>query len=125
MKDIIRIKTVSEVHEFYGFKKPRHPLVSLLPIDERMTQFDYGDASYAFEFYQISLKEGIKGSLAYGRNTYDFQEGTMTFIKPNQVVKVENSEDYKGGKGWTLLFHPDLIRKSELRKSIEDYSFFN
>jgi len=125
MKKIINVNSISEVHEFFGFPKPKHPLVSVLPIDERMTNFDYGDLSYTFSFYQISLKAGINGSLSYGRNAYDFKEGTLTFIKPNQLVKVENSADYKGGSGWTLIFHPDLIRKSKLGKSIEQYSFFN
>ncbi len=125
MKEVIRIRNISEVHQFYGFDSPRHPLVSVLPIDERMINFDYDTASYAFDFYQISSKEGIRGTLSYGRNSYDFQEGTMTFIRPNQVIRIENSEDFKEGKGWTLLFHPDLIRRSELGRSIEQYSFFN
>ena len=107
------------------FAPPQHPLVSLLPIDERMTDFDYGSSSYVFDFYQISLKEGIKGALSYGRNTYDFQEGTMTFIQPNQLVKVMDTSERKDGKGWTLLFHPDLIRRSALGKTIDHYSFFN
>lgn len=124
MKEIIRIKSISEVHDIYGYEKPRHPLVSVLPIDERMTGFDYGDANYAFDFYQISLKEGISGTMAYGRNSYDFREGTITFIKPNQIVKVENSEAVSESSGWTLLFHPDLIRRSELGKTIENYGFF-
>jgi len=125
MSEITRIKTISEVHGFYGFGKPKHPLVSVLPIDERMTNIDYGDFKYTFDFYQVSLKEGIRGTLSYGRNSYDFREGTMTFIKPNQIIKVENSEDYQGGKGWTLIFHPDLLRKSELGQIIENYSYFN
>ncbi len=125
MKEINRIKTISQVHDFYDFEKPKHPLVSVLPIDDRMTNFDYGDQSYIFDFYQISLKQGISGSMVYGRNSYDFQEGTMTFIKPNQVVKVENPEVIEGSSGWTLLFHPDLLRKSELGRTIENFSFFN
>lgn len=125
MKEIFRIKTISQAHDFFGFAKPKHPLVSVLPIDERMTTKEYGDVSYTADFYQISLKSGIKGTLSYGRNQYDFQEGTMTFIKPNQVLKVENSEDYEGGSGWTLIFHPDFIRKSELGRKISQYSFFN
>ena len=125
MKEIIRIKSISEVHDFYGFEKPKHPLVSVLPIDDRMTNYDYGDATYAFDFYQVSLKIGISGSMIYGRNSYDFKEGTLTFIKPNQVVKVENSEDIQGSSGWTLLFHPDLIRRSELGRTIDKFSFFN
>ena len=56
---------------------------------------------------------------------YDFDEGTLTFLKPNQTIQIENQDEIKGSSGWTLLFHPDLIRKSELGKSIEDYSFFN
>ncbi|OJJ15424.1 AraC family transcriptional regulator [marine bacterium AO1-C] len=125
MKKIIRVKSISEVHQIFGFEKPKHPLVTVLPIDERMTKFDYGQDNYSLDFYQISLKQGIKGTLSYGRNTYDFQEGTMTFIKPNQIVKVENSADYQGGTGWTLIFHPDLIRKSSLGEAINQYSFFD
>ena len=125
MKNFIHIKSITEVHDLFGFDKPRHPLVSVLPIDERMTNFDYGDGSYTFDFYQISLKEGIEGSLSYGRNAYDFQEGTMTFIKPGQIVKVDNSEDFKGGNGWTLLFHPDFIRRSALASIIDQFTFFD
>ena len=42
MSEMIRIKTISEVHEIFGLDKPKHPLVSVLPIDKRMTDFDYG-----------------------------------------------------------------------------------
>ncbi|MEL7123611.1 MAG: helix-turn-helix domain-containing protein [Bacteroidota bacterium] len=125
MKEIIHIKSINQVHSIYGMEPPRHPLVSVLPIDERMTSFDYGDQSYSFDFYQISLKEGLKGTLSYGRNSYDFNEGSMTFIKPNQVTKVEDSELIKDSQGWTLLFHPDLIRKLDLGRAIHDYSFFD
>jgi len=125
MENIIQIESISQVHEIYGLEKPKHPLVSVLPIDERMTSFDYGDHKYIFDFYQISLKDGIKGSMTYGRNSYDFQEGSMTFIKPNQVIKVNSQEDYSGASGWTLIFHPDLLRKSELGKTIVDCNFFS
>ena len=125
MKDIINIETISQVHNFFGLSKPKHPMVSVLPITDKMTNYDYGNYYYSFGFYQISLKIGMSGSLSYGRNSYDFQEGTITFMRPNQAIKVDNSEGYKGASGWTLLFHPDLIRKSELGRIISNYSFFN
>ena len=125
MKEIVRIKTISEVHRIFGLEKPKHPLVSLIPIDDKITNFDYGDAKYVFDFYQVNMKEGFSGSLNYGRNDYDFEEGSLIFIKPQQSIQVEPMEEVKGSSGWTLLFHPDLIRKSELGKSIEDYAFFN
>ncbi|TMU55133.1 helix-turn-helix domain-containing protein [Flagellimonas algicola] len=125
MSNIVRIRSINEVHKFLGIEKPKHPLVSVIEIDDSITNFDYGDTKYVFDFYQINLKQGFSGSMNYGRNSYDFDEGTLTFIKPNQTIQVENQEEIKGSSGWTLLFHPDLIRKSELGKTIEDYSFFN
>lgn len=125
MNEIIRIKSINEVHRIFELEKPRHPLVSVIQIDDRITNFDYGDPKYIFEFYQINLKQGFSGSMNYGRNSYDFDEGTLTFIKPGQTIQIENQDEIKGSSGWTLLFHPDLIRKSELGRTIEDYSFFN
>ncbi|MBW1294431.1 helix-turn-helix domain-containing protein [Aquimarina litoralis] len=125
MQEIIKIESISQVHDFFQLPKPKHPLVSVLPITDEMTNYDYGDYSYTFGFYQISLKKGISGSLTYGRNSYDFQEGTMIFMKPNQVIRIENNQEYKGASGWTLLFHPDLIRKSELGRIINSYSYFS
>ena len=121
----MRIKSINEVHRIFGLEKPSHPLVSVIQIDDRITNFDYGKAKYIFDFFQISLKQGFSGSINYGRNSYDFDEGTLTFIKPNQTIEIENQEEFNDSSGWTLLFHPDLIRKSELGKTIEDYSFFN
>ncbi|MBV6652271.1 MAG: helix-turn-helix transcriptional regulator [Mameliella sp.] len=125
MKEIVRINTISEVHRIFGLEKPRHPLVSVIPINDRITNFDYGDKKYVFDFYQVNLKEGFTGSMRYGRNSYDFEEGTLTFIKPNQTIQVESREEIRGSSGWTLLFHSDLIRKSELGRTIDQYSFFD
>lgn len=125
MNDIIRIDTISQVHEILGLEKPRHPLVSVMPIDKRMADYDYGDATYVLGFYLISLKAGICGEITYGRNTYDFQEGTMIFTKPGQALSFKASGEAVEHGGWTLLFHPDLIRKSELGKQIDSYSFFS
>ena len=125
MKNIINIDSITQVHNFLGLPKPKHPLISVIPIDDRMTQMDYGDFTYVLNFYQISLKSGIRGNLTYGRNSYDFEEGSMIFMQPGQTLKVENNEDVANGEGWTLIFRPDLITKSTLGKTIEDYSFFS
>ena len=125
MSEIIRIDTVSDVHQILGLEKPMHPLVSVIPIDQRIVDFDYGDATYVFGFYQVSLKIGISGKITYGRNTYDFQEGTMVFSKPGQAMSFKAGNPLSETGGWTLLFHPDLIRRSELGRNIDSYSFFS
>ncbi|MEC8429563.1 MAG: helix-turn-helix transcriptional regulator [Pseudomonadota bacterium] len=125
MSNIVQVDSISLIHDMLGLEKPRHPLVSVITIDDRVTNYDYGDTTFAFGFYQVALKDGIRGQIQYGRNTYDFQEGTMVFSKPGQVMSFSTEEEQPKDKGWVLLFHPDLIRKSELGKHIDRYSFFD
>ncbi len=125
MKEIIRIKSISEVHQTLGLEKPSHPLVSVLQIDSSISDFDYGDATYVLDFYQISFKNGFSGSFQYGRNRYDFEEGSLLFTQPGQTIQMDIQHESQNSSGWILLFHPDLIRKSELGKTIDDYSFFD
>ena len=77
MKKIIRLKSISEVHKFYNLPKPKHPLVSIIYFDEGVLNADYGEYTYVFDFFQISLKEGVKGKYT---DTYDFEEGTIGFF---------------------------------------------
>ena len=63
--------------------------------------------------------------MGYGRNSYDFTNGTMVYTKPGQVLIPEEKEIAPDAKGWILLFHPDIIRKSKLGKTIDEYSFFS
>ena len=125
MGNVIRICAVSQIHDFLGMDSPKHPLITVLPIDERMVTANYGDTTFVMDLFQISLKKGIKGNIAYGRNSYDFQDGTMIFTKPDQSMKFSTLEDVSNVSGWTVVFHPDLIRKSELGKVIHNYDFFS
>ena len=121
---IIEIQTITQVHDVLGMPKPKHPLVSVIPMD-KMANYDYGDYTYILDMFLVSLKMGISGSITYGRNKYDFQEGTIVFSKPNQSLKYSDTEQVDGENGWALIFHPDLIRKSELGKTIDNYTFFS
>jgi len=126
MKEIVRLNSISDAHRLLGLSKPTHPLVSVIDLNDQIINFDYGDTKFLFGFHQINLKQGFSGSMIYGRNSYDFEDGTLTFIKAGQVVQIEKlSEEVSESSGWTLLFHPDLIRKSELSSTIERYSFFD
>lgn len=125
MKNIIDISTISEVHQALGLPAPSHPLVSIIKIDKAVTNYDYGDHTYIYGFYQVAFKEGIKGDITYGRNSYDFEQGSLIFSKPGQAQRYANTEETSGETGWVLLFHPDLIRRFDLGKNIEHYSFFS
>jgi AraC-like DNA-binding protein len=63
--------------------------------------------------------------MKYGCNYYDYQEGTLVFIAPGQVVGIGNAPGSPKPKGWGLLFHPDLIKGTSLGHNIKDYTFFS
>ena len=125
MTNIVHITTIAQIHQALGLPPPMHPLVSLIQIDDKVTGYDYGDSTYVYDFYQIALKSGIKGDIIYGRNHYDFSQGSMVFTKPGQAQQYTNTESVEYETGWALLFHPDLIRRSGLASQMGSYSFFS
>ncbi len=126
MKEIIKIETVSQAHELLGLAKPKHPLISVLRSSDVPKDLDIEGHKYAMGLFQISLKDNCPVHIInYGRNSYDFQEGSMVFIAPNQVLEFQKIEETETDFGWSVAFHPDLIRKSELGKKIDNFSFFS
>ena len=125
MRDIFRIKSISEVHQLFGLEKPTHPLITIIR-KWPQTDLDFANVKLTSELYLLSMKGKIKGTtFQYGKNSYDFDDGTLVFIAPNQVASFADPIEELDDSGWTILFHPDLIRKSELGKTIKNYSFFN
>lgn len=120
MDEILKLDNIAQYNLLRGVKT-LHPLVSVVDMSKSMpTQ----SARIHFGFYCVFLKEVKCGDLKYGCNYYDYQEGTLVFVAPGQVVGVNSSEIVQP-KGWALLFHPDLIRGTSLGHNIKDYSFFS
>lgn len=126
MKEIVRINSVSEVHQYLGLPQPKHPLISVFLFGKEQQSLAVEDFKYAFGLYQISLKGNCPFTISkYGRNSYDFQECSIIFTAPDQVLTFNKAYKTEDDDCWTLIFHPDLIRKSELGKKIADYAFFS
>ena len=125
MSNIVTIKSIAEIHRLFGLEKPRHPLITVWYSNNENFDQDFGDTRFVSDMYMIAYKDGAYGSMGYGRNSYDFEEGMMIFTKPGQVIVPGKTQSEFENIGWTLIFHPDLIRKSELGSHIENYSFFS
>ena len=121
MNDIIKLETVAQYNVMRGVST-MHPLISVLDLSKANPM---PAQSFNFGLYAVYLKEVKCGELKYGRSHYDYQEGTLVFIAPGQVIKVEPKVKTFEPKGWALLFHPDLIRGTALGRHIQDYSFFS
>ncbi len=127
MEEIIPIKTISDVYQHLEAEMPPHPLITVIRKWPK-AKLDLSTARFSTELYYVGMKREIKGSFQYGRSSYDFQEGTMLFLGPGQVATFTHAAQFADTvtptPGWTILFHPDLIRKSELGRTIDQYSFF-
>ena len=106
----------------FGLGKPLHPLMSISW--HKPGHYDFGDMKIMSDLHLISLKGNVSGTFSYGRNSYDFDEGTMVFIAPGQVASFGESGLSLDDAGWSILFHPDLVRKSPLNHLTRDYTFF-
>jgi AraC family transcriptional activator of pobA len=125
MKNVHNIATVSDYNATVEHKT-LHPLVSVIHLSKckRRKRNAFIDA-LSFGFYAVFLKNDKNCEIRYGRNYYDYQEGTLVFIAPGQVVSIEADEQDYQPSGTVLLFHPDLIRGTSLGQNMKDYSFFS
>jgi AraC-like DNA-binding protein len=120
MDNLRRFEVISDYNAFNN-NETLHPLVSVVDLSKAAPR---KLSSAYFGFYTVFLKEVKCGDLRYGKNTYDYQEGTLVFIAPGQVVTVDNPGEPYQPKGYALVFHPDLIHGTSLGRHIQDYTFF-
>lgn len=119
--DIINLKSIDQYNRLYGLET-LHPLVAVVDLKDATTYPTHFTLNYGV--YALFLKQTRCGDLRYGRQPYDYQEGTVTSFAPGQVVEVKMEEGTRPlAQG--LLFHPDLIRGTSLGREIKRYSFFS
>lgn len=121
MSELYRFDTVTKYNDFNNHDT-LHPLVSV--IDFSKAEKRSGKKMH-FGLYCIVLKDVECGNLKYGRNYYDYQEGTLVFISPGQVIDVQDKSEPYQPMGHGLVFHPDLIHGTSLAKALGEYNFFS
>ncbi|KJD36649.1 AraC family transcriptional regulator [Tamlana sedimentorum] len=130
MEKIKHITKLSDFHVFANLPSPKHPLISLIDFSKVQFPEDIKGLKLVQNYYTIGLKRNVPYKLFYGQKEYDFNEGLMTFLAPNQVMSMERNPNINLSgplkpSGYLLLIHPDFIWNSTLAKSIKDYDYFN
>ncbi len=121
MSEILDMKTIRDYNEFLCLET-LNPLVSLVDFSKVEV---LPHRRKCFGFYGIFLKEKIHGPLTYGRNKYDYEEGTLVFVAPGQVAGIDDDGATTHPQGYALLFHPDLIRGTAFARKMKEYTFFS
>ncbi len=120
----MEIKKINSVGEYSTLRAAEtlHPLINVLDY-ENLTLLE--PASYNFGFYSIFLKDTKCGDLRYGKELYDYQEESLVFVAPGQILTVEKYLSGVHPKGKVLIFHPDFLKGTILSNILNDYSFFS
>ena len=118
--EYIDIKSISQLHDFFRYEKPLHPLITVVDLSKVDRSHRKPGASYRLNLYSIACKK-IEGSFKYGRTSYDFSEGSLMFTAPHQVLSpgIENKVE-----GWAVYVHPDFLHASIKGQKLTQYSYF-
>lgn len=123
-KEPHHINSISEQHRLLGLPRPKHPLISVFRHEDTSYDSLVELQHFTLNFYCISIKKDYNGKLKYGQRHYDFDEGMMAFISPNQLLMKLDAGSAPPG-GMTLMFHPDFIAGTPLAAKIKSYHFFS
>ena len=118
-----KLESITEIHRMLGIPGPAHPLITLLDTREERINLSRLPVSYVTTLYKISFVSKLGGQFRYGQGYYDFDEGSMVFTAPNQIVG--STAIYKGNEGYSLVFHQDFLQGYPLAAKIKQYGFFS
>ena len=122
-----RFQTISEFHAFAHLPKPQHPLLSVVDVGTVPHRHEEEPTDLLLDFYAISVKRMRNVHFKYGQHPFDFNEGIMSFMAPNQVfsMAVANHNEGVEKSGWVIYLHPDFLWNTSLANTIKRYDFWD
>lgn len=117
---MIIFDTIKKYSEMFS-NKTLHPLINIVDLNKSKP---LPRPKFTINFYAIIIKDTRCGDLRYGNQYYDYDEGTLVFFSPNQIITSEPEGELHQPFGTALIFHPDFIAGTNLGKQIHEYSFF-
>ena len=120
-------KTISEFHAFRNLPKPQHPLISVIDVEAVPHVDGEEPANLMLNFYSIALKRMHNVKIKYGQQPFDFNEGVLSFMSPNQVfsMTIDDKNEVVKKSGWVIYIHPDFLWNTPLAKTIKNYDFWD
>ena len=122
MDKILNLNSVDLYNQLYGLET-LNPLVSVIALNKATRKMTYTHWNYGV--YALYLKMEKACDIKYGRQTYDYQEGTVVCFAPGQTTETTLNTERIQLNVLGILFHPDLLRGTALGKNIKKYTFFS
>lgn len=122
MDKILNLDNVDRYNQLYGLET-LHPLVSVVNLNEATRAVDSIRLNYGV--YALFLKLEKACDIKYGRQLYDYEEGTIVCFAPGQTAETKTTVGHIQTNAYGIIFHPDLLRGTSLNKTIKNYTFFS
>ena len=119
--ETIKLDSIDAYNRLFGLTT-YHPLVTVIDLKKATKRFDKLRMDYGV--YALYLKNGVNCTLKYGREYYDYQEGTVVCFAPGQVIDVDTTGEPLAPDVIGLMFHPDLIYGTPLAEKISRFGYF-
>lgn len=120
--DILNLDSIDAYNKIYGLES-LHPLVTVIDLN-KATKREYDRVRLKYGVYALFLKNGVNCTIKYGREYYDYQEGTVVCFSPGQVIDVDSTNMPIAHDVLGLMFHPDLIYGTPLADKIANFGYF-
>lgn len=120
MSEIIRLERVRDYCHRYHMECP----------NELIAIIDYSSVEnmrlelMSLGFYAIILKESYEGQITYGLSKYNYNNGSLLFVGPNQIFGIDGGIE-EAPLGYAILFHQNLFRgMPDALKKLCELKFF-
>lgn len=123
MNKLVNISQVKQYNDYVGVPTT-NPLVNVIDFS-CLAPIRFVHTLKLYNLYAIYLRDSKFTHLRYGSNIYNYQEGSLVFAAPGQIMGSEEDGQYHQLKGYLLLFHPDLLQNTSLQDKMKEYSYFS
>lgn len=125
-----KFKSLADAMSSSGMPAPQHPLIALINGVDQELNIQPPTHSHVLNFYKISYRPNLGGTLKYGQTYFDFHDGGMLFAAPNQIIGHDPTASIDEDKECinqqiTLLIHPEFLLNYPLAKNIKQYGYFS
>ncbi len=112
--------SIVEMNRYNGIPAPEHPLLGIIRCNRACNTTDQ---PFTTDCYMIGFKKLRSGIVRYGRTQYDHDTGSMSFVKPRQMIQFTDLEFEEDG--FLIYVHEDYLNGHVLHEQIAQYSFFD
>jgi YesN/AraC family two-component response regulator len=125
VNNILKIDSVLKLNGILGRLESEHPLISIIDFSKVKDYQNLIGWNVLSGLYAVMLKQQCDTGFNYGREKFDFKDGSLIFVAPGQILNIENEIITPQTRDWAIFFHPDLLKGTKLNRTIKNYSYFN